>query len=108
MTRTMIPRIRSNGVRLPGTNTNSATLAATKVSRIPVANRLLTSTPASSSGSLMLPSRGSVHSLDGDGSARSRHPISFENVGDLVNVPRPRVECVGVDRGDGGPRDAAV
>src|SRR3954467_14941507 len=107
----MMPITSSNGVRLPGTKTASAAMAARNASRMPVATRLLTSapTPASSNGSFMRRdlSRGSVQSLDRDGGALARHPVSFENVGDVVNVPRAAIEGFGVDRGDGRPRDAA-
>ena len=38
----------------------------------------------------------------------ARDPVSFENVGDVVNVPGSGIEGSLVDRGDRGPRDAAV
>src|SRR4051794_33733056 len=108
----MMPRMSRSGVRLPGTKIASPIIPAMKASRMPVATRLLTSapTPASSSGSFMLPglSRGSIQSLDRDGGALARHPVSFENVGDVVNVPRAGFEGLGIDRGDGGPGDAAA
>ena len=71
-----------------------------ETSRMPVATRLLTSapTPASSSGSFMrrFLSRGSVQSLDHDGRRARAPPGHFENVGDVVNVPRALFEGIGI------------
>src|SRR4051794_1817327 len=102
----MMPITSSNGVRLPGTKMASATIAAMNASRMPVATWLLTSapTPASSNGSFMRRSRSPVQTFDGDGGALARHPVSFENVGDVVNVPGAGVEGLGVHLGDGRPR----
>src|SRR3954453_2674525 len=113
MTITMIPSTISSGVRLPGTSRNSHTMPRRKAMRMPVATPLLTSTLASSSGSFTLGSLAArscapVQTFDGDGGALARHPVSFENVGDVVNVPRAAIEGFGIDRGDGRPRDAAV
>src|SRR5689334_9806262 len=108
MTITMMPSTIRSGVRLPGTSRNNHAMPTRKATRMPVATRLLTSTPASSNGSLMRWSRGPVQTFDGDGGALARHPVSFENVGHVMNVPGTGVEGFGVDRGDGRPGDPAV
>ena len=74
---------------------------------MPVAARLLTSAPTPASSTDVSHAARS-RSLDGDGGALARHPVSFENVGDVVNVPGAGVERLGVDGGDGRPRDPAV
>src|SRR5258708_4912032 len=120
----MIPSTSSSGMRLPGTKIASAPMAARKAIRMPVATPLLTSTPASSNGSLTIGSLAAsretrpaaarsrsccpVQTLDGDGGALACHPVSLQNVGDVVDVPGARVEGLGIDGGDRGPRDAAV
>src|SRR4030088_1909908 len=108
MTIRMMPTIRMSGVRLPGTKIANATIAAMNATSIPVAVRLATSIPASSNGSFTGASRGLAPTVDGVRGALARHPVCFQTVGDVVNVPGAGIEGVGRHCGDGRPRDAAV
>src|SRR3979411_2638700 len=98
MTIRMMPTIRMSGVRLPGTKIANATIAATNAPSIPVAVRLATSLPPSSTGALPGAARG----------ASGPRPVCLQNVGDVVNVPGAGIEGIGRHRGDRRPRDAAV